>query len=85
MSSAGGESTRTVLIAFGVNFLVAIAKSTAALISGSASMVAESAYFWADTGNQISCGLPAAAAPDPPTRPLSREAPSLIPSREAPL
>lgn len=53
MSSAGGESTRTVLVAFGANFLVAVAKTVAALISGSASMVAESAHSWADTGNQI--------------------------------
>jgi cation diffusion facilitator family transporter len=48
-----GESTRTVLIAFGANLAVAIAKTIAATISGSASMVAESAHSWADTGNQI--------------------------------
>ncbi|CAN5142389.1 cation transporter [soil metagenome] len=53
MNSAGGESTRTVLIAFGANFLVAVAKTVAALISGSASMVAEAAHSWADTGNQV--------------------------------
>lgn len=49
----GSESTRTVAIAFGANLLVAIAKSVAAMISGSASMVAESAHSWADTGNQV--------------------------------
>jgi cation diffusion facilitator family transporter len=48
-----GESTRTVLIALGANLLVAGAKSAAALISGSASMVAEAAHSWADTGNQV--------------------------------
>jgi cation diffusion facilitator family transporter len=52
-ASAGGESTRTVLIAFGANAVVAVAKTVAALISGSASMVAEAAHSWADTGNQI--------------------------------
>lgn len=50
---SGGESTRTVVIAFGANLLVATAKSVAAAISGSASMVAESAHSWADTGNQV--------------------------------
>lgn len=53
MSAPAGESTRTVLIAFGANLLVAGAKSAAALISGSASMVAEAAHSWADTGNQV--------------------------------
>lgn len=50
---SGGESTRTVIIAFVANLLVATAKSVAAAISGSASMVAESAHSWADTGNQV--------------------------------
>ena len=53
MGTPGGESTRTVLIAFSANLLVAGAKSVAALISGSASMVAEAAHSWADTGNQV--------------------------------
>ena len=43
----------TVIIAFGANLLVAIAKSIAALVSGSASMVAEAAHSWADTGNEV--------------------------------
>jgi cation diffusion facilitator family transporter len=47
------ESLTTVIIAFGANLLVAIAKSIAALLSGSASMVAEAAHSWADTGNEI--------------------------------
>ncbi|QXQ16060.1 cation diffusion facilitator family transporter [Skermania piniformis] len=33
--------------------LIAIAKSVAAALSGSASMVAEAAHSWADTGNEI--------------------------------
>ena len=51
--SAGSESTLTVLIAFAANFLVAVAKTWAAALTGSASMVAEAAHSWADTGNEI--------------------------------
>lgn len=43
----------TVLVAFGANFLVAIAKSLAAAVTGSASMLAEAAHSWADTGNEV--------------------------------
>ncbi|OBK74988.1 cation diffusion facilitator family transporter [Mycobacterium sp. 1274761.0] len=46
------ESTLTVLVAFGANLAVAVAKTVAAVISGSASMTAEAAHSWADTGNQ---------------------------------
>jgi cation diffusion facilitator family transporter len=48
----GSESTRTVLIALFANLAVAVAKSIAAVITGSASMVAEASHSWADTGNQ---------------------------------
>jgi len=47
-----GESTKTVAIAFGANLLVALAKTAAGVLSGSASMAAEAAHSWADTGNQ---------------------------------
>lgn len=43
----------TVVIAFTANLAVAVAKSFAAAITGSASMVAEAAHSWADTGNQV--------------------------------
>ncbi|MDN5755167.1 MAG: cation diffusion facilitator family transporter [Arthrobacter sp.] len=43
----------TVVIAFIANILVAIAKSVAAVVTGSASMVAEAAHSWADAGNEI--------------------------------
>jgi cation diffusion facilitator family transporter len=46
------ESTVTVLVAFAANLAVAVAKTVAALLSGSASMSAEAAHSWADTGNQ---------------------------------
>jgi cation diffusion facilitator family transporter len=53
MARPGGESTFTVLVAFGANFAIAAAKTAAAAISGSASMLAEAAHSWADTGNQV--------------------------------
>lgn len=53
MVKAGGDSTLTVLVAFGANLVVALAKSFAAVVSGSASMTAEAAHSWADTGNEI--------------------------------
>ena len=51
--SAGGESLVTVLVALAANALIAVAKSFAAAITGSASLVAEAAHSWADTGNEI--------------------------------
>jgi len=50
---SSGDSTLTVLIALAANALIAVAKSVAALLTGSASMVAESAHSWADTGNEV--------------------------------
>jgi cation diffusion facilitator family transporter len=47
------ESVFTVLVALAANALIAAAKTVAALISGSASMVAEAAHSWADTGNEV--------------------------------
>lgn len=55
-SSAEGakpESSLTVIVAFTANLLVAVAKTIASLLTGSASMVAEAAHSWADTGNEI--------------------------------
>ena len=49
----GGESLFTVILAFAANLLIAVAKSVAAIMTGSASMVAEAAHSWADTGNEI--------------------------------
>ena len=53
MVKAGGESTVTVLVAFGANFAIAVGKTVAAVVSGSASMLAEAAHSWADTGNEV--------------------------------
>ena len=51
--SGGSESARTVWVAFGANLLVGVAKSVAAVVTGSASMLAEAAHSWADTGNEV--------------------------------
>jgi cation diffusion facilitator family transporter len=53
-SGAGGsESVVTVLVAFAANAVIAVAKTGAAAVTGSASLVAEAAHSWADTGNQV--------------------------------
>jgi cation diffusion facilitator family transporter len=53
MVKAGSESTLTVLVAFGANIAIAVAKTVAAVVSGSASMLAEAAHSWSDTGNEV--------------------------------
>lgn len=52
-SKKASGSMVTVIIAFVANLAVAIAKTVAAVLTGSASLVAESAHSWADTGNQV--------------------------------
>ncbi len=47
------ESGLTVVIALSANVLIAVAKSVAAFLTGSAAMVAESAHSWADAGNEV--------------------------------
>jgi cation diffusion facilitator family transporter len=47
------ESFTTVLVALGANVSIAVAKSAAAVVTGSASLVAEAAHSWADAGNEI--------------------------------
>ncbi|WP_350348259.1 cation diffusion facilitator family transporter [Agromyces sp. G08B096] len=47
------ESLGTVLVALVANALIAVAKSVAASLTGSASMLAEAAHSWADTGNEV--------------------------------
>ncbi|WP_201557855.1 cation diffusion facilitator family transporter [Psychrobacter sp. 72-O-c] len=45
------SSLITVFIAVGANLIIAIAKTVAAFLTGSASMIAEAAHSWADAGN----------------------------------
>jgi cation diffusion facilitator family transporter len=47
------ESTVTVAVAFAANLVIAVAKSVAAILTGSASLVAEAAHSWADAGNEV--------------------------------
>ncbi|WP_345347207.1 cation diffusion facilitator family transporter [Rhodococcus olei] len=51
--AADQESTVTVVLAFAANLAIAVAKSVAAALTGSASMVAEATHSWADTGNEV--------------------------------
>ena len=54
MVSSTQESTaRAILYAFLANFGIAIAKTWAAWLTGSGSMLAESIHSYADTGNQV--------------------------------
>jgi cation diffusion facilitator family transporter len=50
---SGGESLLTVVIALTANAVLAVAKTVAALLTGSAAMVAEAAHSWADAGNEV--------------------------------
>jgi cation diffusion facilitator family transporter len=47
------SSLFTVMVALAANGLLAVAKSVAAALTGSAAMVAEAAHSWADTGNEV--------------------------------
>jgi cation diffusion facilitator family transporter len=51
--SGGGDSLLTVVVALAANALIAAAKSLVAVMTGSASMVAEAAHSWSDTGNEV--------------------------------
>jgi cation diffusion facilitator family transporter len=55
LSRAPGHSASatTVLVAFTANLLVAFAKTVAAVVTSSASILAEAAHSWADTGNEV--------------------------------
>jgi len=46
-------SLRTVVIAAAANLLIAVAKGVAALVTGSAAMLAETTHSIADTGNEV--------------------------------
>jgi cation diffusion facilitator family transporter len=52
-SADGGESTGTVIVALLANAGIAVAKGAAAVVSGSASMAAETGHSIADTANEV--------------------------------
>jgi cation diffusion facilitator family transporter len=69
MRGAGAsESLTTVLVALGANVLIAVAKSAAAVATGSASLVAEAAHSWADSGNEVFLLIANRKAGRPPDR-----------------
>src|SRR5690606_33733132 len=52
----GEEADRglmAIVVAFVANVLVAIAKTLAAIVTGSASLFAEAVHSWADCGNEV--------------------------------
>src|SRR5215475_6067482 len=65
---SGVGSWMTVIVAFAANLLVAVAKTAAALVTGSASILAEAAHSWADTGNEIFLLVAQRRARRPPDR-----------------
>jgi cation diffusion facilitator family transporter len=71
-SSERPQKSIAVVVAFVANVLVAIAKSIAAFLTGSASMLAEAAHSWADAGNEIFLIVAdrKAAKPSDPGHPL---------------
>jgi len=52
-SSPQNSTARAILYAFLANFCIAIAKTWAAWLTGSGSMLAEAIHSYADTGNQV--------------------------------
>lgn len=70
--AAAPESTLTVVVALGANALIAVAKTVAAVLTGAASMLAEAAHSWADTGNEVFLLVAQrrGARPADPTHPL---------------
>ena len=66
------DSVRTILFALGANLAIAVAKSAAAIFTGSSSMLAEAIHSYADSGNQglLLWGLKRAKTPPTPEYPL---------------
>ncbi|NIV17118.1 MAG: cation diffusion facilitator family transporter [Woeseiaceae bacterium] len=67
-SSSHNSTARAILYAFIANFGIAIAKSWAAWLTGSGSMLAEAIHSYADTGNQVLLYLGLTQAQKPPDK-----------------
>lgn len=65
-SSSHSSTARAILYAFIANFGIAIAKTWAAWLTGSGSMLAEAIHSYADTGNQVLLYLGLTQARKPP-------------------
>ena len=66
------HSVRTILYALGANLAIAVAKTGAAVATGSSSMLAEAIHSYADSGNQglLLWGMKQAKRPPSPDYPL---------------
>jgi len=66
------DSVRTIFYALGANLAIAVAKTGAAIFTGSSSMLAEAIHSYADAGNQglLLWGLKQAKRPPSPDYPL---------------
>ena len=62
-----GNSIRTIFYALGANFAIFLAKSVAAVMTGSSAMLAEAVHSLADCGNQVLLLLGMRRAKRPPT------------------
>jgi cation diffusion facilitator family transporter len=65
-TSSHNSTARAILYAFLANFGIALAKSWAAWVTGSGSMLAEAIHSYADTGNQVLLYLGLTQAQRPP-------------------
>ena len=66
------DSTRTIFYALGANLAIAVAKTGAAIFTGSSAMLAEAIHSYADSGNQglLLWGMKQAKRPSSPDYPL---------------
>jgi cation diffusion facilitator family transporter len=72
--SGKADSLKTIFYALGANFAIFVAKTVAAVITGSGAMTAEAVHSLADCGNQLLLllGLKQAKTPPSPDYPLGR-------------
>jgi cation diffusion facilitator family transporter len=71
-AAGGADSTRAVFLALGANGAIAVAKYTAAALTGSGAMLAEAVHSTADCGNQLLLllGMKRSRRPPNPEYPL---------------
>jgi cation diffusion facilitator family transporter len=72
MAGGKADSVKTILYALGANLAIAVAKTGAAIATGSSAMLAEAIHSYADSGNQglLLWGMKQAKRPPTPDYPL---------------